>query len=32
MKITVIKKKNGKAARIMALCPFILDEPTAVSK
>jgi hypothetical protein len=31
MKITVVKKKNANA-RIMALCPFILDEPPTASK
>jgi len=28
MKITVIKKTNGKV-KTMALCPWILDEPPA---
>ena len=32
MKITVIKKTNGKVKQTMALCPFILDEPPTAKK
>jgi hypothetical protein len=31
MKITVIKKSNGKV-KTMALCPWILDEPFTPTK
>jgi hypothetical protein len=31
MKITVIKKSNGKV-KTMAICPWILDEPSAPTK
>ena len=31
MKITVIKKSNGKV-KTMAICPWILDEPPAAQK
>jgi hypothetical protein len=31
MKITVIKKTNGKV-KTMALCPWIVDEPSVAQK
>jgi hypothetical protein len=31
MKITVIKKSNGKV-KTMSICPWILDEPPAATK
>jgi len=32
MKITVIKKSNGKVKEIHAVCPWIMDDPAAPKK
>jgi hypothetical protein len=32
MKITVIKKSNGKVKTVSGGCPWIIDEPMAATK
>ena len=32
MKITIIKKTNGKANATLAACPWILDDPALAPK